>query len=261
MPRISVVTGAASGIGKATKELLQSRGQRVIGVDLHDARVIADLSTAAGRAALVEKVREQVDGGPIDTIYANAGLATPTPTTVAVNYFGTLATLEGLRPFLNGSPTPRAVLVSSMAALMPTDEELVALLAAGDEPAALARAEILAKDPQTTGGLIYASTKLALSRWVRRHAAGPEWAGAGIPLNAVAPGIIATPMTADLIATEQGREALLKMVPMPLGGVAEPIVVARLLAWLGSEENTHLCGQVIYVDGGSDAVLRGDSTW
>lgn len=94
-----------------------------------------------------------------------------------------------------------------------------------------------------------------------RHAAGPEWAGAGIPLNVVAPGIIATPMTADLIATEQGREALLRMVPMPLNGVAEPVVVARLLAWLGSEENTHLCGQVIYVDGGSDVVLRGDSTW
>jgi len=36
---------------------------------------------------------------------------------------------------------------------------------------------------------------------------------------------------------------------------------AHLLAWLGSEENTHLCGQVVFVDGGSDAVIRGDSIW
>lgn len=127
--------------------------------------------------------------------------------------------------------------------------------------AALARAEVLAEEPETTGALLYASTKLALSQWVRRQAATPQWAGAGIPLNAVAPGIIATPMTAGLTATAQGREALLKMVPMPLNGIAEPLVVARLLAWLGGEENTHVCGQIVYVDGGSDAVLRGDSVW
>lgn len=260
MPRTSVITGAASGIGKATKELLEQRGERVIGVDLHDAEVVADLSTAEGRAGLVDAVRK-VSGGRIDAIYANAGLALPAPATVAVNFFGAVATLEGLRPMLKGADSPRAVLVSSMAALMSSDAELVALLTTRDEPAAMARAEVLAREPATTGQLIYASTKLALSRWVRREAATAEWAGVGIPLNAVAPGIIATPMTADLIGTEQERESLLKVVPMPLNGIAEPIVVARLLAWLNSAENTHLCGQIVYVDGGSDAVLRGDSTW
>lgn len=260
MPRTSVVTGAASGIGKATKDLLEGRGERVIGVDIHNADVVADLSSAAGRAALVDGVR-QASGGRVDALFAVAGLATPTPATVSVNYFGTVATLEGLRPMLTGSPSPRAVLVSSMAALLPSDEELVGLLAAGDEHAALVRAHILAKEPQTTGGLIYGSTKLALSRWVRTHAGTPGWAGAGIPLNAVAPGVIATPMTAELIATAQDREALLKMVPMPLNGIAEPIAVARLLAWLGGQENTHVCGQVIYIDGGSDVVLRSDSVW
>lgn len=130
MPRTSVVTGAASGIGKATRELLEQRGERVIGVDLHDAEVVADLSSARGRAALVEGA-QQLSGGQVDAVYAVAGLAAPTATTVAVNFFGTLATLEGLRPLLSGSPAPRAVLVSSMAALMPSDAELVALLAAG----------------------------------------------------------------------------------------------------------------------------------
>ena len=252
--------GAASGIGKATKELLEQRGQRVIGVDLHDADVEADLSTAPGRVALAEGVR-RLSGGSIDAVFAVAGLATPSSATVAVNFFGTVATLDGLRPLLLDSPSPRAVLVSSMAALMPSDEELVGLLSAADEAGALARAEVLAKEPATTGTLIYASTKLGLSRWVRREAATQRWAGSGVPLNAVAPGIIATPMTADLISTEQGREVLLQNVPMPLNGIADPIVVARLLAWLGSEENTHVCGQIIYVDGGSDVVLRGDAVW
>lgn len=259
MPRTSVVTGAASGIGKATKELLEQRGERVIGVDLHDAEVVADLATADGRAGLADAVRK-VSGGSIDAIYANAGLDIQTPATVAVNFFGAVATLEKLRPLLSGSEAPRAVVVSSMAALFVTDDELVALLTAGDEPGALARAEVLAKE-QATGGQIYCSTKLALSRWVRRHAATDAWAGAGIPLNAVAPGVIATPMTAELIATEEARTALLKQVPMPLNGIADAIVVARLLAWLNSPENTHLCGQIVYVDGGSDVVLRGDSVW
>ena len=260
MARTHVITGAASGIGLATRQLLEQRGDRVIGVDLHDADVIADLTTAEGRASMVADVA-RLAGGRVDAIHAVAGLALPVPATVAVNYFGMRATLEGLRPLLAGSSTPRAVAVTSMASLLPLDDELVALLTADDEHGAIARADVLAKDPATTGALIYSSTKKALSQWIRRTAATPEWAGAGIPLNAVAPGIIATPMTADFTSTQEARDAVLAMVPMPLNGIAEPVVVARLLAWLTSEENTHLCGQVVFVDGGSDVAIRGDSTW
>ena len=51
------------------------------------------------------------------------------------------------------------------------------------------------------------------------------------------------------------------MVPMPLNGIFEPHSVAYLLAWLASAENAHLCGQVVFIDGGSDVIIRGDSTW
>lgn len=68
-------------------------------------------------------------------------------------------------------------------------------------------------------------------------------------------------MTAPMLETEEARAQMLGVVPMPLHGFAEPIVVAYLLAWLVSEENTHLCGQVVFIDGGSDVVIRGDSTW
>jgi NAD(P)-dependent dehydrogenase (short-subunit alcohol dehydrogenase family) len=146
-----------------------------------------------------------------------------------------------------------------MASLFPVDDALVDACLAHDEPAALHRAQELIDTQQ--GGLIYGSTKRALVRWMRRNAATDDWAGASIPLNAVAPGVIRTPMTADLTATEEATKGLLEMVPMPLNGIAEADTVANLLAYLTSVENTHLCGQVVFIDGGSDVVIRGDATF
>lgn len=256
--RTVVVTGSASGIGKALKEILEARGERVIGVDIHDADVVVDLTTAEGRTDLVDRVRELTDGR-IDAVVANAGLAHAIPATIAVNYFGALATLDGLRPLLAGSDAPRAALTCSMASLMPADAELIDLCLAGDETAALERAAKLVESENSNA--IYASSKAALARWMRRVAPSPEWAGAGIPLNGIGPGVVETPMTADLMATEEQRAGLSEMVPMPLNGFMTAEVPAKLLAWLISEENSHLCGQLIFVDGGSDAVIRGDSTW
>lgn len=257
--RTALVTGSASGIGKATAELLRERGYRVIGADIHDADIVADLGTKVGRQKLVEEATRLSDG-KLDAVLAIAGLAKMVPATVAVNFFGMVGTLTGLRPLLLESDAPRAVGVSSMASLQPVDDELVAEMKDGDEHAALDRAEMLTDDAEKSQ-LIYSSTKKAFAQWIRRTAPTPEWAGAGIPLNAVAPGVIATPMTAEYTSTEEARKQILEMVPMPLNGIADPIVVAHLLAWLVSLENTHLCGQVVFVDGGSDAVIRGDSTW
>jgi NAD(P)-dependent dehydrogenase (short-subunit alcohol dehydrogenase family) len=260
MARTSVITGSASGIGMATKEVLESSGEKVIGVDLHDADITVDLANSQ-RPRRAGRSGDRAQRRSIDAIYAVAGLALPVPATVGVNFFGMIATLEGLRPLLLSASVPRAVCVTPMASLGPVDDQLVAAMTAGDEAAGVARAEVLAAEPETGGALIYASTKKAIAQWVRRNGPKPEWAGASIPLNAVAPGIVRTPMTAKHTESEASRAALLELVPMPLNGIAEPIVVARLLAWLGSEENTHLCGQVVFVDGGSDAVIRGDSTW
>lgn len=255
--RTIVVTGSASGIGRATLRLLEQRGDRVIGVDLHDAEIETDLSTQDGRAEMIDELRARRHH--VDGVIANAGLAHQTPADVAVNFFGAVATLEGVLPLLAGSRAPRAVATASMASLLPSDAELVDLCLAGDEPGALDRAVKLVEAQQ--GDLIYASTKVALCRWLRRAAPGKEWAGAGIPLNAIAPGVVETPMVAGMIGTEIQRAAISAMVPMPLNGFMKPEVPACLLTWLVSEKNSHLCGQVIFVDGGSDAVIRGDSTW
>ena len=117
MDRTYVVTGAASGIGAATARYLRERGGRVIACDLHDADVIADLATSEGRAELVDGVT-RLSGGKIDAIVANAG-GGPAETMLSLNFFGAVATLEGLRPLLKASPAPRAVMVSSVASFGP----------------------------------------------------------------------------------------------------------------------------------------------
>lgn len=260
MTRTYVITGSASGIGATTAQILRERGERVIGVDLKNADVEADLSTSQGRTDAAAKAIE-LAGGVIDAVIACAGISAPIAKTISVNYFGVTELLEQLRPALAASEAPRAAVVSSMASLHPNSTEMVEAALAGDEAEAVRIADALAAQGPQVGYLVYPSSKRALSRWVRRASITPEWAGAGIPLNAVAPGTVLTPMTAELLSTPEGRAIVDGAVPMPLNGHQSPESIAYLLIWLTSIENSHLAGQVIYNDGGADAVLRGDDMW
>ena len=257
MSRTYVVTGSASGIGAATANILRTRGEKVIGIDLKDADVTADLSTPAGRAEAAAKATE-LAGGVVDAVIACAGISAPISKTMAINFFGVTELLEGLLPALRESDAPRAAVVSSMASLQENSPELVEAALSGDEAATLAIGDALAAKGPKEGYLNYPSSKRALSRWVRRESITGAWAGAGIPLNAVAPGTVITPMTAELLATPEGAAMVDKHVPMPLNSHQSPESIATLLIWLTSEENTHMAGQTIYCDGGADATLRGD---
>ncbi len=252
--RTYVVTGTASGIGRAAKDHLESMGARVIGIDILDAEVIADLSSPSGRDKMIEGVRKAADG-VLDAVIVGAGVASNEARTVRINYFGALATLEGLRPMLVLDDHPRAVAVSSSSMIHPCDERIVKLCLDGNEEEAAAAGDV-APSPMT-----YSSSKLALSRWIRRAAPTAEWAGVGIPLNAIAPGTIVTPITQRFLNNPEGRAMLDQQVPMPLGGPGQPEQVAFLLAWLTSPENSMVTGQVIFIDGGADVVLRGDDIW
>src|ERR1700722_1866156 len=138
MDRVYVVTGAASGIGAATARTLRERGDRVIACDLHDTEVIGDLSTPEGRSALVDGVT-RLTGGAIDAIIANAG-GGPPETSLSLNFFGAVATLEGLRPLLETSTAPRAVAVSSIASLRQPYPPLIEACLNMDETPAIAAA-------------------------------------------------------------------------------------------------------------------------
>ncbi|HEY9558985.1 MAG TPA: hypothetical protein VIR58_19775, partial [Acidimicrobiales bacterium] len=141
-----MVTGAASGMGAATRTRLEAAGQRVIGVDLHDAEVEADLGTEEGRSAAVAAVTALADGH-LEGLVTWAGVAglshLPGSLLVSVNHFGAVALLEGLRPLLAEGERPAAVAISSNSTTCQpgVPAEVVELCLAGDEAAACAAAD------------------------------------------------------------------------------------------------------------------------
>jgi NAD(P)-dependent dehydrogenase (short-subunit alcohol dehydrogenase family) len=243
-------------MGAATRAVLEADGQRVIGVDLHDAEVIADLGTPGGRAGAVTGVTE-LCGGALDGLVTWAGI--PGLTTVdgsalvSVNYFGTIAMTDGLRRCLARGDAPAAVVVSSNSTLVqpgvPID--VVDLCLAGDEPGARAAADA------ASALATYPATKTALARWARRNATTAEWAGAGITLNAIAPGAVETPL---LQATRDDPVIgpFIDGFPIPIGRAGTPEEIAQVVAFLLGPHARFFCGSFVVVDGGTDALLRPD---
>ena len=109
------VTGSASGMGAASAALLRDAGHTVIGVDLHDADIVADLGTDEGRRTAVQEILAAADG-VLDGVAAIAGVGPnmrDAAAVMSINYFGPVALLEGLHPALVRSGAGRAVVIGS----------------------------------------------------------------------------------------------------------------------------------------------------
>jgi NAD(P)-dependent dehydrogenase (short-subunit alcohol dehydrogenase family) len=246
------ITGAGSGIGAASAARLTASGRTVIGIDVVGAEVVADLSTAEGRAHATSEVT-RISEGSLAGVVTCAGLAgaTKRPGSLvgAVNYFGAVDVLDGLRPLLAEGGAAVAISSNSVTVQPSIPADLVALYLAHDEAGAGTRAD-------EVGSLTaYPASKLALAHWVRRTATGKEWAGAGLRLNAIAPGLIETPMVAGMRADpEMGH--MLNMLPIPIGRGGQPDEIAALIEFLLGPDSAFFCGSVLFCDGGSDALLR-----
>ncbi|GAA1551879.1 SDR family oxidoreductase [Brevibacterium picturae] len=260
MARTIVVTGAASGIGKSTADMLEAGGDTVVRVDLNEGDVTGDLGDPDSIAAVATSISEKT-GGVIDGLVANAGVSAPTELSPKINYLGTVRLIEALRPLLTKSRAPRISATTSAATLQDNDPQLVDLLLKGDSEAALARGRELAEQGPEVGYANYSSSKRAMSRWIRRVAPTDDYAAAGIGINGVGPGQVRTGMTKDLFATEQGRTMASDAMPAPYNGIAEAEDIAAVHAFLVSAQNARMTGQILFVDGGFDTLTRGDDIW
>jgi NAD(P)-dependent dehydrogenase (short-subunit alcohol dehydrogenase family) len=198
-------------------------------------------------------VRELVPKG-LDGLVACAGLGphvADVEAIVSVNYFGAIATLAGLREPLAAAHGAAVAVSSNSSTLANADGAITAACLDDDEPAARRHATELG------GQFAYAGSKLALARWVRRHAPTPEWAGAGVRLNAIAPGAVRTPLLEAGLDHPIFGDAI-RGFPIPTGGFGTAEQIAAGIAFLLGPDATFCCGSVLFVDGGSDALFRPD---
>jgi len=251
------ISGSASGIGAATRAMLETDGHRVIGVDLREAEIIADLSTDDGRAAAVAEVLDRCDG-VLNGLVPAAGLGPPLPAALVaeVNYFGSEALLAGLRPALAAAPAASVVQIGSNSTTLTPNlpDELVDAFLSHDR-STISRLLDDIGEPFNTA-FAYGGSKTAITRWCRRHATTEEWVGEGIRLNVIAPGAVQTPLL-EGGDDDPNYGPLTSQLPVPTGRGA-PDDIAAWICFMLSPAARFACGSVVFVDGGSDAVVRTD---
>ncbi len=258
---IYAISGASSGIGARTKELLEQRGHQVINIDLQGGDITANLATQEGRAHAIAALHEMCPEG-LDGMICNAGVSATCGNLqliISLNYFGAMVLAEGTFDLLQKRHGSCVVTSSNTIAQGSARMDVVGLL---NNQADEARILNLVKDMDASmAHNFYAATKYALARWARRVSA--DWGARGVRINAVAPGNVRTAMTDKLTAAH--LEAV-KALPVPINYQAEdplmdPLDIANAIAFLVSPEAHGINGVVLFVDGGTDALLNSEKVY
>lgn len=228
-PRTVLITGGNRGIGRAIAEEFVARGHRVAVTARSGSgpegtlTVIADVTDATSLDAAFTEVEQQL--GPVEVLVANAGITRDMllmrmsdedfTEVIDTNLSGAFRVVKRASKGMLKARFGRIILVSSVVGLL-----------------------------GSAGQVNYAASKsglVGLARSVTR-----ELGGRGITANVVAPGFIETEMTAELDPALQ--ESYLKQIPA--GRYASASEVAKVIAWLASDEAAYISGAVIPVDGG-----------
>lgn len=244
------MTGGATGIGAAIKQRLQNDGHSVLIIDIKDADIQVDLSSVNGRAKANAELAQMAPEG-LDGFIACAGVGShisPASLITRVNYFGAVASIEGARDLV-AKKRGAIVIVSSQSAVLDYDAKYVELLEQGKESEACALADTL------NGQSAYSGGKRALTWWMRKHCA--EYAAQGVRMNAIGPGYTETPLNAAVTSSPEFAEAIEQYkASIPVGFAGTPEDQAAAACFLLSDEARYICGTMLFVDGGSDALAR-----
>ena len=243
--RSTIVTGAASGIGRATARLFASEGARVVCFDKADTvgETVEMIQSAGGTAvAMTGDAGDEADvkalidlavsrWAGLDAIYANAGVsggATQMPDIDAA-FFAEILRINLIGPFLaikHASPVMRA---AGKGSIICTASVAGIRSGAGGVPYSASKAGVI-NLVQTTANVLY---------------------GTGVRVNAICPGLIETGMTAPIYqsARERGTDDRIgQLNPLRRGG--QPREIAGAALFLASDDSSYVNGQAIVVDGG-----------
>lgn len=250
---IYAMTGGATGIGAAIKKQLTGEGHQVVVVDIQNADIVADLATEEGRHAAVAGIRDAAPDG-LDGFVPCAGVGPnvrPLSLITRINYFGALATIDGVKELVAKKRGSIVVISSNSASMDGTNQQYVDLCLDGKEQEACELIDTL------DGHNAYAGSKQAITRWMRRNT--PAYAAEGVRMNAVAPGITRTPLSDKVMDDPDLGQAMKDFgASVPTGSIGRPEQIASAVCYLLSPAADFCCGSVLFVDGGHDALFRPD---
>ncbi|MBN8844433.1 MAG: SDR family oxidoreductase [Sphingomonadales bacterium] len=226
--RAALVTGAGSGIGRATADRLASDGARVVTVDMAGpVDITADVTDPGINAALAAKAESRLGG--LDIVVACAGITGMQmldghddeffERMMAVNVTAVFRLMRDTMPLLKRSPHGRIILIGSV------------MSSFGE-----------------AGMTAYSASKHAVLGMTKSVAA--EAGAFGITVNCIQPGAIDTPMTAPAFtAMPEFRQRWIDKAA--LGRLGQPDDIADVAAFLASDEARFMSGHGIFVDGGA----------
>jgi NAD(P)-dependent dehydrogenase (short-subunit alcohol dehydrogenase family) len=252
--KVAIVTGAASGIGKATAVNFAREGAAVMCADVNSggaettARQIADTGGQAASikadVAVEADIQEMVGQtvarwGRLDVLYNNAGIGYGIPVTqLPVEQWDHLMGINLRGVYLGCKHAIPEMLKNGGGAIVSTASD-----------AGLRGSAFLSAYCASKGGVVLLTKALS-----------SEWAGQGIRINCVCPGVIQTPILDPFIAQMQqltgtpAAEQWERMGRMhPIGRVGQPEEVAKAVTFLASDEASFITGVALPVDGGLEA--------
>ncbi len=240
--KVAIVTGGASGIGKRAAEVFVAEGARV---------VIADVDSDGIGAMIAQLGHNYADGAVVDV---RDEAAVQKMVALAVRRFGHLdiafnnAGVGGFAPIqaYELADWDRVIGISLTGTFLCIKHEAAQLIAQAHGGSIINVASLNAIQP-TEGFAAYCSAKAGVAMLTR--VAALELGRHNIRVNAIGPGLIHTPATADMLAIPGLEHAFLHEAP--LGRAGEPEDVAQLALYLASDASSLMTGQTLYIDGGA----------